>query len=121
MNNFHTTAMCSPTRASLLTGRNHHSVGMGAIVEWSTGFPGYTGQVDKSAGTIAEMLGPYGYNNFAVGKWHMMRMTDATAIGAIALKEKCLRTASCAKTTPAMGALKPAEIAAATPHPRYTS
>ena len=80
-NNFHTTAMCSPTRASLLTGRNHHSVGMGAIVEWSTGFPGYTGQVDKSAGTIAEMLGPYGYNNFAVGKWHMMRMTDATAIG----------------------------------------
>ncbi len=80
-NNFHTTAMCSPTRASLLTGRNHHSVGMGAIVEWSTGFPGYTGQVDKSAGTIAEILSLNGYNNFAVGKWHMMRMTDATAIG----------------------------------------
>jgi arylsulfatase len=80
-NNFHTTAMCSPTRASLLTGRNHHSAGMGAIVEWSTGFPGYRGELSKRTATLAEILRPHGYNSFAVGKWHLMRMTSATAAG----------------------------------------
>ncbi len=80
-NNFHTTAMCSPTRASLLTGRNHHTAGMGAIVEWSTGFPGYRGEVSKHTSTLAEILRPQGYNTFAVGKWHLMRMTKATAAG----------------------------------------
>ena len=80
-NNFHTTAMCSPTRASLLTGRNHHSAGMGAIVEWSTGFPGYRGELSKRTSTLAEILRPHGYNSFAVGKWHLMRMTSATAAG----------------------------------------
>lgn len=80
-NNFHTTAMCSPTRASLLTGRNHHSAGMGAIVEWSTGFPGYRGELSKQTSTLAEILRPHGYNSFAVGKWHLMRMTSATAVG----------------------------------------
>jgi arylsulfatase len=79
--NFHTTAMCSPTRAALLTGRQHHATGMGTIVEWCTGYPGYQGQVTRRAATLAEMLRPHGYNNHAVGKWHLMRMTDATAAG----------------------------------------
>lgn len=79
--NFHVTAMCSPTRASLLTGRNHHSVGMGVIAEWFSGYPGYTGRITKRAGTIAEMLRPHGFTTLAVGKWHVMPMSDATAVG----------------------------------------
>jgi len=79
--NFHTTSMCSPTRAALLTGRQHHAAGMGTIVEWCTGYPGYQGQVTRRAATLAEILRPHGYNNHAIGKWHMMRMTDATAAG----------------------------------------
>jgi arylsulfatase A-like enzyme len=79
--NYHTTAMCSPTRASLLTGRQHHAAGMGTIVEWCTGYPGYQGQVSKRACTLAEVLREHGYNNHALGKWHLMRMTDATAAG----------------------------------------
>jgi arylsulfatase len=79
--NFHTASMCSPTRAALLTGRQHHAAGMGTIVEWSTGYPGYQGQVTKRAATLAEILRPHGYNNHALGKWHLMRMTDATAAG----------------------------------------
>ena len=79
--NFHTTAMCSPTRASLLTGRNHHAVGMGTIADWCAGYPGYQGQVTHRAATLAEVLRPAGYNCFAVGKWHLMRMRDATAAG----------------------------------------
>jgi arylsulfatase A-like enzyme len=79
--NFHTTAMCSPTRASLLTGRNHHAVGMGMIADWCTGFPGYQGQVTKRAATLAEMLRPLGYGTFAIGKWHLLRTRDMTAAG----------------------------------------
>ncbi len=79
--NFHTTAMCSPTRACLLTGRNHHAVGMGIIAEWQTGFPAYAGRLSKRAATLAEMLHEHGYNSFAVGKWHLMPMEDATAAG----------------------------------------
>jgi arylsulfatase len=55
-NNFHTTALCSPTRAALLTGRNHHSVGFGNISEFATGYPGYDSILPKSAGTIANIL-----------------------------------------------------------------
>jgi arylsulfatase len=79
--NFHATAMCSPTRAALLTGRQHHAAGMGSIVEWCTGYPGYQGQVTRKAATLAEMLRLHGYNTHALGKWHLMRMTDATAAG----------------------------------------
>ena len=66
--NFHTTGVCSPTRACLLTGRNAHAVGMGSIAEWATGFPGYQGRVTKRAATLAEILRPQGYNCLAVGK-----------------------------------------------------
>ena len=74
--NFHVTAMCSPTRAALLTGRNAHAVGMGAIAEWSTGFPGYQGRITPQAATIAQMLLPHDYGTYAVGKWHLANMGD---------------------------------------------
>jgi len=69
--NFHTTALCSPTRACLLTGRNHHSAGMGRIVELATGFPGYDSRIPPSCGFLPAMLTPYGYAAWAVGKWHL--------------------------------------------------
>jgi arylsulfatase len=69
--NFHTTALCSPTRACLLTGRNHHSVGMGRITDLATGFPGYDAHIPRSAGMLPEMLVPHGYAAYAVGKWHL--------------------------------------------------
>jgi arylsulfatase len=79
--NFNTTAMCSPTRASLLTGRNHHAVGMGTIADWCTGHPGYMGEISRSAATLPEMLRLHGYNSFATGKWHLSRGRDGTAAG----------------------------------------
>ncbi|UFX43933.1 arylsulfatase [Bradyrhizobium sp. 41S5] len=79
--NFHTTALCSPTRAALLTGRNHHSVGMRGLANWNTGFPNCTGTVAKSAGTLAEMLRPGGYSTFAVGKWHLTPMEETSVAG----------------------------------------
>ncbi len=80
-NNFHVTSMCSPTRACLLTGRNAHAVGMGIIAEWSTGFPGYRGRVSPRAATLAEILRDHAYNTFAVGKWHLTPLPEATAAG----------------------------------------
>lgn len=79
--NFHTTAMCSPTRAALLTGRQHHAVGMGMIPDWCTGHPGYQGEVSHRAATLAEMLGGAGYHCMAVGKWHLARLRDWTSAG----------------------------------------
>lgn len=70
-NNFHTTALCSPTRSCILTGRNHHSNGMGAIAELSTGFPGYNAQIPFQNGFLSEILLEEGYATFAVGKWHL--------------------------------------------------
>ena len=67
-NRFHTTAMCSPTRASLLTGRNPHSVGSGVVGELSTSYDGYIGMIPKSAATIAEILRQHGYGTSAWGK-----------------------------------------------------
>jgi len=69
--NFHTTALCSPSRGALLTGRNHHSIGLAAITEAATGYPGNYGNMPKSAATVAEVLKQNGYNTFAVGKWHL--------------------------------------------------
>jgi arylsulfatase len=69
--NFHTTALCSPTRACVLTGRNHHSVGMGRIIDLATGFPGYDARIPRSCALLPEMLVPHGYAAWAVGKWHL--------------------------------------------------
>ena len=78
---FHTTAMCSPTRAALLTGRNHHRVGNGTITELGNDWDGYTGRIPKSSATVAEVLKDYGYNTAAWGKWHNTPASDTTAAG----------------------------------------
>jgi arylsulfatase len=80
-NNFHTTALCSPSRAALLTGRNHQAISMAAITEAATGFPGNYGSIPKSAATIAETLKQNGYNTLAFGKWHLTPYTAYTAAG----------------------------------------
>ena len=72
--NFHTTALCSPTRAALLTGRNHHAVGMGSLANYDLGFDGYRGSISRSAALMPEILREQGWNSFAVGKWHLTPM-----------------------------------------------
>jgi arylsulfatase A-like enzyme len=69
--NFHTTGLCSPTRACVLTGRNHHSVGMGRIIDLSLGFPGYDSTISPRHGFLPAMLTPAGWAAYAVGKWHL--------------------------------------------------
>jgi arylsulfatase A-like enzyme len=69
-NRFHTTALCSPSRAAFLSGRNHHSVHTGVITEMATGFPGYDGQWPREAACVAEILQGNGYSTAAFGKWH---------------------------------------------------
>lgn len=78
---FHTTSICSPTRAALLTGRNHTRVGSGTIAERAVAFDGYTGVIPKEAATIAEVLKEYGYHTSAFGKWHNTPAIETTAIG----------------------------------------
>ncbi len=81
--NFHVTPLCSPTRAALLTGRNHHTVGMRAVSNFNTGFPSMTGHVSNHAATIAEVLHDEGYATFAVGKWHLAPMEQCSAAGPV--------------------------------------
>jgi len=69
--NFHTTSLCSPTRACLLTGRNHHRSGMGRIADLAIGFPGYWGEPPRENGYLSEILRGAGYACYAVGKWHL--------------------------------------------------
>lgn len=78
---FHTTAVCSPTRASLLTGRNPHSSGVGLIQEAATGFPGYDGSMPRENGFLSEILLAQGYATFALGKWHLTMPSECTAGG----------------------------------------
>ena len=80
-NTFHTTSICSPTRAALLTGRNHHRVHSGTIAERATDWDGYTGVIGKETATIAEVLHHYGYNTSAFGKWHNSPADQTTAMG----------------------------------------
>jgi arylsulfatase len=70
-NRFHVTSLCSPTRACVLTGRNHHAVGMGFLTDIPIGFPGYDGRIPRTAGTLPRILRDAGYSTFAVGKWHL--------------------------------------------------
>ena len=71
LSNFHTTSLCSPTRACLLTGRNHHSNSMGRVADLAIGFPGYSGRIPRENGFMSEILGANGYVPVAVGKWHL--------------------------------------------------
>lgn len=80
-NRFHTTALCSPTRAALLSGRNHHSVGTGVIIETGTGYPGYTGIIPKSTALISETLNDNGYATAMFGKWHNTPEPDISPAG----------------------------------------
>jgi arylsulfatase A-like enzyme len=81
--NFHTTAICAPTRAAILTGRNHHAVHMGGFAHTilAAGFPGYDGRIPSDKGTIAEVLRENGYNTFGVGKFGLTPDEDATDAG----------------------------------------
>jgi len=78
---FHTTALCSPTRAALLTGRNHHVAGTGVITELATGYDGYTGIIPKSAGTFAEILRQNGYATAWIGKNHNTPAWETSEVG----------------------------------------
>jgi arylsulfatase len=78
---FHVTALCSPTRQALMTGRNHHSVGMGVTTEMSTSAPGYTGFRPASAATIAQTLSHNGYSTAAFGKWHQTPPREVSPSG----------------------------------------
>jgi arylsulfatase len=80
-NQFHTTALCSPTRAALLTGRNHHTVHMGGITEGALAFPGYDSVIPKEAATVAEILKQSGYSTAAIGKWHLIPPWEQTPTG----------------------------------------
>ena len=79
--NFHTTALCSPTRACLVTGRNHHSNGMACITEGATGYPGSNGMIPFENGFLSEILLQNGYNTYAVGKWHLTPGHEMSAAG----------------------------------------
>jgi arylsulfatase A-like enzyme len=80
-NNMHTTALCSPTRSCIMTGRNHHSNAMSCITEGSTGYPGGNGNIPFENGMLSEILLEHGYNTYAVGKWHLTPADQISAAG----------------------------------------
>ena len=80
-NQFHTTALCSPTRTCILTGRNHHSNNMACITEGSTGYLGYNANIPFENGFLSEMLLQNGYNTYAVGKWHLTPVDQVSSAG----------------------------------------
>jgi len=83
-NNMHTTALCSPSRSCVITGRNHHSNAMSCITEGSTGYPGGNGNIPFENGFISEMLLQQGYNTYALGKWHLTPADQISAAGSYA-------------------------------------
>jgi len=81
LSRFHTTALCAPTRAALLTGRNHHTVGMGSITETATSAPGYTSIRPKSTAPLAEILKQNGYSTAQFGKCHEVPVWKTSPVG----------------------------------------
>jgi arylsulfatase A-like enzyme len=81
LSNFHTTSLCSPTRACLLTGRNHHRSGMGRVADLAVGFPGYWGKPPRENGYLSEILRGAGYATYAVGKWHLTPEDETSMAG----------------------------------------
>ena len=81
LSSFHTTALCSPTRGCMLTGRNHHALGLSAITEMSLGYPAHNGMMGFEHGMLSEMLVARGYSTFAVGKWHLTPPQDTSPAG----------------------------------------
>ena len=79
--NMHTTALCSPSRVCIITGRNHHSNNMACITEGSTGYPGYSGNAPFENGFLSEILQQHGYNTYAIGKWHLTPAEQTSAAG----------------------------------------
>lgn len=79
--NFHTTALCSPSRACLLTGHNHHSNHLGVIAEYASGYPGYDGRMPRSQATLAQILSQHGYGTLYVGKWHQTPVNETSNAG----------------------------------------
>ena len=100
---FHTTALCSPTRQALLTGRNHHSVGMGSITETATTAPGYNSIRPNTAATIAETLRLNGYSTAAYGKMHQTPVWEVSASG----PSTAGRPAKASKSSTVSSALRP--------------
>src|SRR5689334_11307454 len=80
-NNMHTTALCSPSRSCILTGRNHHSNGLACITEGSMGYPGSNGYIPFENGMLSEILLQHGYNTYALGKWHLTPAEATSAAG----------------------------------------
>jgi len=80
-NSFHTTALCSPTRSAIITGRNHHSNSLACITEGATGYPGSNGYIPFENGFLSEILLQKGYNTYAVGKWHLTPSEQTSAAG----------------------------------------
>lgn len=80
-NRFHTTAICSPTRAALLTGRDPHAANVGAVINSSNAWPGYQGRLKPETATIAEVLRQNGYSTAVFGKWHLIPNDEASPIG----------------------------------------
>jgi arylsulfatase A-like enzyme len=78
---FHVTALCSPTRAALLTGRNHHAVGMGYLADLPTSAPGYTARIPRSVPTLPGLLRAAGWSTMAVGKWHLVPRGERSSAG----------------------------------------
>ncbi|HWS47897.1 MAG TPA: arylsulfatase [Acidimicrobiia bacterium] len=79
--NMHTTALCSPSRSCIITGRNHHSNAMACVTELATGFPGYDGNVPFENGYLSEILLAHGYNTYMLGKWHLIPSSQETGAG----------------------------------------
>ena len=80
-NSMHTTALCSPSRSCIMTGRNHHANGMAAVTEMATGYPGYNGNIPFENGFVSEMLLHHGYNTYMLGKWHLMPSEQESPAG----------------------------------------